>query len=146
MVARSKTGKMVKVNIYKTMSTTLSFILILYRSSRSQMFFKIVVLKNFANVFIKKEAPTQVFSLKFTKFLRTPFFTQHLKWLPLFIYITGRNLGAVISRSICRSSHPEMFCKKGVSGRCFTVNFAKFLRTPCFYKTPLVAASDPCVN
>ena len=30
-----------------------------------------------------------------------------------------------------RSSHPEVFCRKGVL-RCFPVNFAKFLRTPLF--------------
>ena len=63
-----------------------------------------------------------------------------------------------------RSSRPEVFCKKDVlrnftkfTGkhlcqslfllkkrlwyRCFPVNFAKFLRTPFFYRTPLVVAS-----
>ena len=65
---------------------------------------------------------------------------------------------------IIRSSRPEVFCEKGVlrnfakftgkhaapatllkkrlCHRCFPVNFVKFLRTPFFYRTPLVAASE----
>ena len=35
--------------------------------------------------FIKKETLTQVFSVNFAKFLRTPFFTECLWWLLLFI-------------------------------------------------------------
>ena len=31
--------------------------------------------------FIKKETLAQVFSYEFAKFLRTPFFTEHLRWL-----------------------------------------------------------------
>ena len=70
------------------------------RRSRSQMFFKIVVLKNFANftgkhlcwsLFLimlqdkacKEETQTQVFSCIFAKYFRTPFFTEHLWWLLL---------------------------------------------------------------
>ena len=34
--------------------------------------------------FIKKESQAQVFSVNFAKFLRTPFFTEHLQWLLLF--------------------------------------------------------------
>ena len=33
--------------------------------------------------FIKKETLAQVFSVNFAKFLRTPFFTEHLQWLLL---------------------------------------------------------------
>ena len=33
--------------------------------------------------FIKKETLTQVFSCNFVKFLRTPFLTEHLRWLLL---------------------------------------------------------------
>ena len=33
------------------------------------------------------------------------------------------------------------FIKKKLWHRCFPVNFMKFLRTPLFYRTPLVAAS-----
>ena len=69
------------------------------RSSRLQMFFKIDLLKSFANftgkhlrqsLFLKnlqaeglqlylKNTPTQVFSCEVAKFLRTPFFTEHLR-------------------------------------------------------------------
>ena len=35
------------------------------------------------NDFIKKESLAQVFSCEFAKFLRTPFFTEHLYWLLL---------------------------------------------------------------
>ena len=71
------------------------------RSSRSQIFFKIGVLKNFA-IFIgkhmcwslfliklqalkpatllKRDPNTGVFLSYLQKFLRTPFFTQHLRW------------------------------------------------------------------
>ena len=70
------------------------------RSSRSQMFFKIDVLKNFANftgkhlcwsllkvaglqtyTFSKKRLQHRRFPVKFAKFLRTPFFTEHLRRL-----------------------------------------------------------------
>ena len=71
------------------------------RSSLSQMFFKIDVLKNFANFtrkplcwslfviklqawacgFIKKRLQHRGFRLKFGIFLRTPSFTVHLRWL-----------------------------------------------------------------
>ena len=33
--------------------------------------------------FIKKETLTQVFPVNFAKFVRTPFFTEHLRWLLL---------------------------------------------------------------
>ena len=75
-----------------------------------------------------------------------------------------------LARYNIRSSRPEVFCKKGVltdfakftgkhlcqrlffnkvagllkkslSHRCFPVNFAKFLRTPFFSRTPPVGAS-----
>ena len=73
------------------------------RSSRSQMFFKIGALKNFANFtekkpvlkslfnkvaglkdFNKRDSNTDVFIVKFAKFLSTPFFTDHLRWLLLY--------------------------------------------------------------
>ena len=34
------------------------------------------------------------------------------------------------------------FIKKSLLHKCFPVNFVKFLRTPFFYRTPPVAASD----
>ena len=54
----------------------------LCRSSRSQMFFKIGVPKNFAN-FTRKY---RCFPVKFANFLRTPFFIEHFPWLLLCCY------------------------------------------------------------
>ena len=58
----------------------------------SQMFFKIDVLKNFANFtgkhqcwslflvnFIKKRLQHKCFPVKYANLLRTPFFTKHLR-------------------------------------------------------------------
>ena len=77
-----------------------------FRNSHSQMFFKVGVLKNFANFtgkhlcwslflislqdfrpacnFIKKRLLHRCFPVKFGKFLRTPIFTEHLQWLLLY--------------------------------------------------------------
>ena len=43
----------------------------------------LIKLKAKACNFIKKESLAHVFSWKFLKFLRTPFFTEHLRWLLL---------------------------------------------------------------
>ena len=62
-----------------------------YRSSLPQMFFQIDVLKNFANFTEKHQCwslasnfiKNRCFPMKFANFLRTPFFTEHLRWLLL---------------------------------------------------------------
>ena len=78
-----------------------------FRSSPSQMFLKIGVLKNFGNftakhlcwslflilffsgltpaTLLKKRLQHRCFPVKFLKILKTPFFTEHLRWLPLLI-------------------------------------------------------------
>ena len=38
------------------------------------------------------------------------------------------------------------FLKKRLWHRCFPVNFVKFLRTPFFYRTPLVGGSSVCFS
>ena len=75
------------------------------RSSRPEMFCKKGVLRNFAKFTVKrlyqrlffnkvaglrpkvwnltKKSPAQVFTCEFAKFLKTPFFTEHLRWLLL---------------------------------------------------------------
>ena len=70
------------------------------RSSHSQIFFKVNVLKNFANFtgkhlcwslffflttcnFIKDRLQHRCFPVKFLKFLRTPFYIEHLQRLLL---------------------------------------------------------------
>ena len=68
-----------------------------FRSSRSQMFFKIGVLKIFAiftgkhpcwNNSIKKRLQLRVFSMNIAKNFKTAFFIEHLHWLFLDNYIT----------------------------------------------------------
>ena len=41
---------------------------------------------------------------------------------------------------------PATLLKKGLWHRCFPVNFKKFLRTPFFYRTPLVAVFESGAN
>ena len=61
------------------------------RSSLLQMFFKRDVLKNFANFTGKHQCwclvcnfiTNRCFPVKFANFLRTPVFTEHLRWLLL---------------------------------------------------------------
>ena len=52
-------------------------------SSRSPMFYKKDVLKNFANKKSKKTLQRRCFAVKFVKFLRAYFFTELLRWLLL---------------------------------------------------------------
>ena len=46
------------------------------------------------------------------------------------------NTGARVSFLINLQAVPETLLKKRLWCRCFPVNFAKFLRTPFFYRTP----------
>ena len=63
-----------------------------------------------ATNFIKKRLQHSCFSVNFAKFLRTAFFIEHLRWLPLNKF------------SLYRQKQPaEVFCKKGVLR-----NFEKF--------------------
>ena len=66
---------------------------IILRNSRSEVFCKKGVLRNFGKFtgkhlpepcnFIQKETLAQVFSVNFLKLLRTPFLTEHRRWLLL---------------------------------------------------------------
>ena len=65
-----------------------------FRSIRSQMFFIIGVLTNFANFTGKHlwwSLQHKCFPVKFSRFLRKPFFTEHLQWL--LMKITGSKIG-----------------------------------------------------
>ena len=78
---------------YVTGKTEKHLIIFLYKihgSSRSQMLFKIGVPKNFANftgknlclslfLVTKMRVQHRCFPVNFKKFLRTPFFTEHLR-------------------------------------------------------------------
>ena len=91
-----------------------------YRTSRLEVFRKKGVLKNFANFtekhlcqslglelcqaspynLLKKRPWYRRFSVKFAKFLRTPFFIEHLRWLLL---------GAVLKKCLKRDSDTGVF-------------------------------------
>ena len=87
------------------------------------MFFKITVLKKFANfagthvsessliklqalkTATKKRLQNRFFPVKFAKFLKTPLFTEHLHWLLLTV----------------SSFQPATLLKKRLRQRCFSV-------------------------
>ena len=86
------------------------------RSSRSQMFLKIDVLKTLAS-FARKHLPWSLFLIKLqAKFLRTPSFTEHLQWLLLW-FLQQNNLifsvititlgyNRILPRKYCNYYHP----------------------------------------
>ena len=53
--------------------------------------------------------------------------------LEIFTKFTGKHL--------CRSFRPATLLKEGLWGRCFLVNYVKFLRTPLFTKHLWMTAS-----
>ena len=77
--------------------TRFSFVFVLVRSSCPEVFCKKGALRDFAkftgkhlcqslffNKFLKKRLWHMFFHVNFVKFLRTPFLTEHLRWLLLF--------------------------------------------------------------
>ena len=104
----NKTMKIWKREIQKASMT----IYVIYRSNCLDMFFKTGILKNFANFqkntcveslfdkvaglkacsFVKKRLQHTCFPVKFAKFLRTIFFTEHLLWLLLNLPLVSRRL------------------------------------------------------
>ena len=101
------------------------------KSSRLNMFFKIGVLKNFANFAGKhlcwslflvkflnnfiKGSPTQVFFCEIWKKFKNTFSTEHLKWLLL---------------------------SKETPAQVFTCEICEIFKNIFFYRTPPVAASE----
>ena len=61
--------------------------------------------------FIKKRLQHRCFSMKFHKFLRRPFFKEHLRWLLLEGVCKGTSLVKIL-----RSCHFNIF---GINYRCF---------------------------
>ena len=162
-----------------------------FRSSRSQMFFKIDALKNFANftgkhlcwslffnkvsfersaTLLKKRLQHRCFPVKFAKYLRASFFTEHLRWLLLnFVlkqsYMTAFALSnsflkfsenrpfwkstlkcwcrslAILPQIDYRNIRPEVFCKNGVL-RNFAKSTGKHLCQSLFFNKVAVEASN----
>ena len=55
---------------------------------------------------------------------------------------TGKHLYQGLFFNKVEGLRPATLLKKRISHSCFPVNFAKFLRTPFFQRTPPVAASE----
>ena len=105
------------LTIYYLIIQILLYYLIIL-SYYSQMFFKIGALKNFTNftrkhLKLKKRLQRRCFPVKFCKVLRTPFFTEHLRWLVLEGVCEGTSL-----LKILRSCHFNIFGIKDASERC----------------------------
>ena len=71
------------LNIYYFIIIFQGISLRLKRSSRSQMYFKIGVLKSRPVGLLKRDSNTGAFSVNTAKFLQTTFFTEHIRWLLL---------------------------------------------------------------
>ena len=52
----------------------------------------------------------------------------------------------LLRSSFLKNLRSATVLKKSLWYRCFTVNSAKFLRTPFFYRTPPVSASEVAGN
>ena len=87
------------------------------------MIFKIGVVKNLQ--FYLKETSTDVFPVKFAQFLRTSFFTEHLRWLLLsFLKRKGKNEKMyshkhIYSKTPVARLRVYCFTKKRLHFRCF---------------------------
>ena len=60
-----------------------------------------------------------------------------------FAKFTGKHLCQRLFFNKVAGLRPETLLKKSFWHRCFSVNFAKFLKTPFFNRAPPVAASEP---
>ena len=92
-----------------------------------------------ANVgnFIYKEILAQVFPLNFAKFLKTPFLTEHLRWLLLVLQNRCSYKFPDIHQKIfvlnslfntIRGQKAHYFNKRETQHKCFPVNITKYLR------------------
>ena len=125
----------------------------IHRSSRQEVFCKKGVLRNFAKLtgkhlcqslffnivaglrpttFLKKRLGHRCFSLNFAKFLRTPFLTEHLRWLPLYLEVKNQKKmikGSFITKTRGKTEAvvQRYYLKKGVLR-----NLAKFTRKRLF--------------
>ena len=78
----------------------------IFRSSRLEVFHKKGVLR--PATLLKKSLRHRCFPVDFAKFIRTPFFTEHLQWLILYFTIDASEYMTFKKHS------PEVFCKKGI--------------------------------
>ena len=138
------------VNIAKFLRT--AFLKNTSRSSRLQMFFKIGVLRSVANftgkhlcssLFLKnfqagglqlhkKRLQHSCFPVKFAKFLRTSFLTEHIRWLLLYLFLKKvllkRYFAALLwlTNTFFFSTHRLMFIRSNSFVYKFVVNCQVF--------------------
>ena len=114
----------IKALILQNQESYCNLVLTRFGSSRSHMFFKIGVLRNFAiftgkqlcwslfliklQTFIKKRLQHRCFPVNIAKFLRTLFFIAHLRWLLLNNYTHTSHLGRVINRTVGKQISAEL--------------------------------------
>ena len=100
--------------------------LTIFRSSRLEVFCKKRVLR--PATLLKKSLWHRCFPVNFAKFIRTPFFTEHLRWLILYFTIDA-------SGYITFKKHsPEVFCKKGVLKNLAKITGNTCARASCLIK------------
>ena len=100
--AKLNPSEMLK-KITRENKSTRKFLFFWCRSSRPQVLCKKVILRNFAKLtgknlnqslrpatLLKKKLWHRCFPVNFAKFLRTPFLTEHLRWLLLKVAILNR--------------------------------------------------------
>ena len=63
-----------------------------------------------------------------------------------FSKFTGKHLCQSLFFNNVAGLRPATLLKKSLWHRCFPMNFVKFLRTPFFYRRPLVAAYEFCAR
>ena len=90
----------------------------IFRSNRTQMFFKIGALKSFANFRSNHRR-----------------FSVRIGVLRNFAKLTGKHLCQSLFLNKVAGLRPATLLKKRLWHRCFPVNFAKFLRTPFLENT-----------
>ena len=84
------------------------------------------LIKLHAQALLKKSLWHRCFPVNFAKFLRTPFFTEHLRWLLLSRKCSVKKMFLKISQNL-QGKHSWVW--RSATHRCFPKNFAKCLRT-----------------
>ena len=129
------------LEVFLTSIMSIINILFYFRSSRPEVLCKKGVLRNLTKftgkhlcqglTLFKKSLLRRCFLVNFVKFLRTPFFTEHLWFASVFRVFFG-----ILYRSwVPRCSSKELLLKilqDSKENRCFPVNIAKVLRIVFF--------------
>ena len=97
--------------------TRLLFFLIIFYYIEKQLSFKIGVPQ--ACNFIKKRLQHRCFPVKLAKFLRTPFFKEHLRWLLLYILYTH---DVISNLSRWNKGYNDIYKKRWIKAKAWRKN------------------------